>query len=171
MLADLGRRVVGDVPWPQELDGARVARIMAAADVSLDPSYSDPGTVQVLPRDVDSQAALAIAQACATSASGLVWHTRTGEVRYADAEHRRGASPALQLNACDILVTPTWRRSSEGLVNLVSIGYGVAPEGGEQPRYVARPARQRHPVRALRTTPPPPSWRWQPTPPRSASCC
>ena len=136
MLADLARRVVGDVPWPQELDGARVARILAAAGVSLDPTYSDPGTVQLLPRDVDSQAALGIAQSAASDAGGLVWHTRTGEVRYADAMHRRGATASLQLDACDILVSPTWRRSTEGLINLVSIGYGVDAEGGEQPRYV-----------------------------------
>jgi hypothetical protein len=136
-LADLGRRVVGDAPWPQELDGARVARVMAAAGVTLDPIVSDPGTVQVLARDVDSQAALAVAQGTAESAGGLVWHTRSGEVRYADADHRRGAAASLELDACDILVTPTWRRSTEGLLNLVSIGYGVAPEGGEQPRYVA----------------------------------
>lgn len=136
-LSDLGRRVVGDTPWPQELDGARVARILSAAGVSLDPTYSDPGTVQLLPRDVDAQPALDIAQAAAESAGGMVWHTRTGEVRYADAEHRRGATPTLELDACDVLVTPTWRRTTEGLLNAVSIGYGVAPEGGEQPRYTS----------------------------------
>jgi hypothetical protein len=51
--------------------------------------------------------------------------------------HRRGATAALSLDACDILVTPTWRRNTEGLINAVSIGYGVAPSGGEQPRYTA----------------------------------
>lgn len=134
-LADLGRRVVGDIPWPQELDGARVARIMAAAGVTLDPAWSDPGSVNLLARDVDSQAALETADAAAQSAGGVVWSTRDGEIRYADAYHRKNASPALTLDACDVLVTPTWRRTLEGLVNDVSIGYGVTPDGGEQPRY------------------------------------
>lgn len=137
VLADLGRRVVGDTPWPAELDGARVARVMAAAGVTLDPAYSDPGTVQLVARDVDSQPALDVAQAAAQSASGVLWQTRDGLVRYADAMHRKGIQPALTLDSCDLLVTPTWRRTLQGLTNEVSIGYGTAPEGGEQPRYTA----------------------------------
>jgi hypothetical protein len=135
-LAALGRRVVGDEPWPQELDGARVARVMAAAGAPLDPFTSDPGTVELLPRDIDSKAALETAQEAAVNGSGVLWQTRDGQVRYADAAHRRGILMSLTLDACDLLVTPTWRRTTEGLVNQVSVGYGVAPpEGGEQPRF------------------------------------
>jgi hypothetical protein len=136
-LADLGRRIVGDAPFPQEIDGARVARVMSLAGVTLDPLFSDPGTVQIVPRDVDTQPALEVAQATAESAGGLVWHTRSGEIRYADAVHRRGIQPSLALDACDLLVSPNWRRSTEGLLNRVSIGYGVTPDEGEQPRYIA----------------------------------
>lgn len=138
VLAELGRRVVGDTPWPQQLDGARVAAVMAAAGIDLDPLYSDPGTVQVLARDVDSQPALEVAQATAGDAGGLVWSTRAGQVRYADADHRRGTTAGLSLDACDILVTPTWSRTTEGLINTVSIGYGPTPEEGEQPRWTGR---------------------------------
>jgi hypothetical protein len=137
-LADLGRRVVGATPFPQELDGARVARVLAEAGVTLDPLTSDPGTVQILARDIDAQQALSVAHDAAVSATGVVWQARTGDVRYADADHRRGAQPALTLDDCDVLVTPTWRRTLEGLVNSVSIGYGAEPEGGgEAPQYVA----------------------------------
>jgi len=136
-MADLGRRVVGDAPWPQELDGSRVSRIMAAASAPLDPEWSDPGKVQILARDVDSQPALDVAREVATDAGGILWHTRDGDVRYADADHRRGIPPALELDACDVLVTPTWKRTTEGLINEVSIGYGLEPEeGGEQPRVI-----------------------------------
>lgn len=136
-LADLGRKVVGDAPFPQELDGARVARVLALAGVVLNPATSDPGTVQILPRDIDSQPALDVAQGTAFSGGGVVWETAGGEVRYADSSHRKGVTSSLTLDACDLFVTPTWRRTLEGLVNEVSIGYGVAPEGGEQPRYTA----------------------------------
>lgn len=136
-LSDLGRRIVGDTPWGQELDGARVSRIMAAAGVTLDPLTSDPGTVQIIARDVDSQPALDVSQSVAASAGGLVWSTRAGAIRYADANHRRGADPAVELDACDILVTPVWSRTTDGLINDVSIGYGVAASGGDQPRYTA----------------------------------
>ena len=136
-VADLGRRTVGDTPWPQQLDGARVSAILAAAGVVLSPATSDPGTVQILARDVDSQPALDLAQAVASDAGGIVWTTRNGEIRYADADHRRGTQAALVLDACDVLVTPTWQRTTAGLINDVSIGYGVAADGADQPRYTA----------------------------------
>jgi hypothetical protein len=136
-MADLARRVVGDEPWPQELDGARVARVLGLADVTLNAATSDPGTVQILPRDVDSQPALDVAQGVAASARGMVWENRSGAILYADAEHRRGAPVSLHLNACDVLVTPTWSRTTEGLINAVSLGYGATPDEGEQPRYIA----------------------------------
>jgi hypothetical protein len=136
-LADVGRRVVGDVPWPQELDGARVGRIMSAAGMPINPANLDPGTVQILARDVDAQAALELARDVADSAGGVLWETRDGQVRYADAEHRRNIPIAIVLDACDVLVTPSWRRTTQGLVNKVSIGYGLPDaEGGDQPRYV-----------------------------------
>lgn len=135
-LADLGRRVVGDAPYPSELDGARVSRVMTAAGITLNPATSDPGTVTLLARDIDSSAALDVAQSAAQSASGVLWSTRAGEIRYADAAHRKGIPSTLTLDSCNVLVTPTWRRNLEGLVNEVSIGYGVAA-GSEQPRYLS----------------------------------
>lgn len=136
-LAAAGRRLAGVDPFPQELDGARVSRIMAEAGITLNPATSDPGTVQILARDAGPQSATELARAVAQSATGVLWETRAGVINYADAVHRRGVVAALTLDACDILVTPTWRRTTEGLINEVSIGYGVPAEGGEAPRYVA----------------------------------
>jgi hypothetical protein len=133
-MSDLARRVVGDAPFPQELDGARVSRVLALAGVILNPGTSDPGTAQILPRDIDSQPALDVAHDAAESAGGIVWETRAGEIRYADAEHRRGVPVGLAIDACDVLVTPTWSRTTAGLINSVSLGYGATPEEGEQPR-------------------------------------
>lgn len=138
-LADLGRRVVGDLPFPQELDGARVARVyQLATGTPLNPVTSDPGIVQVIPRDIDSTDALSVIGETAESASGMLWELRTGEIRYADSEHRRNAPSALTLDACDVEITPQWVRSVQGLTNSVSIGYGVPPEGGgDQSRFDA----------------------------------
>lgn len=140
LLGDLARRVIGDEPWPVELDGARVSRAADAAGYPLDPVWSDPGTVQILARDVDSKPALEVMQDAAISAGGVLWQTRNAELRYADADHRRGIAVGLELNSCDILVTPQWVRNLSGMINEVSIGYGVAPEGGEQARYTAENA-------------------------------
>lgn len=137
-LATLGRRVVGAAPFPQQLDGARVKAVLDAAGQTYDPAHMDPGTVQILARDIDSQPCLGVAQDAAVSASGILWQSAAGDVRYADADHRRGAQIQLVLDACDIEVTPTWQRNLEGLINQVSIGYGPEPGGGgEQPRYLA----------------------------------
>lgn len=139
LLSDLGRRIVGDTPFPQELDGARVQRVLTLAGYPLDAAFSDPGTVQILPRDVDAQPALGVVQETAASAGGMVWETTAGEVRYADSEHRRNTAIALTLDACDMLVTPTWTRNTDGLINEVSIEYGAEPAGGgERPRYTAK---------------------------------
>lgn len=132
-LAGLGRKVVGDVPWPQELDGARVARILTLA--GLPTTLVDPGTVQLLPRDVDAQAALDLLDGVAVDAAGLLWETRAGQVAYADAVHRRNTARATQLDACDVLLAPVWTRTVAGLVNAVTIRYGPAPEGSEQATY------------------------------------
>ena len=137
-LAELGRRVIGSEPWPAELDGARVGRALAAAGYTLDPVYSDPGTVELLAVDVDARPALDVIHEAASSAGGILWQTRDGAIRYADADHRRGARAALALDACDLDVTPTWRRNLDGLVNVVSIGYGATPDEGEQPRWEGR---------------------------------
>jgi len=131
VMADYARTVIGTEPFPQELDGARVARIFAAAGLTL--AHSDPGTVQVIPRDVDARNALEVAHGTANSAGGLVWETTAGEIRYADTEHRRGAAKAMDLDACDLLVTPTWTRNLAGLVNEITMQYGVAPAGGQAP--------------------------------------
>ena len=132
LLAKQGRRVVGFLPWGQELDGARVLHILGGS-----AGLIDPGTVQILPRDVDMQPALDLARSVADSAGGIVWHDRAGTVRYADALHRRNTPVSVRLDACDILTSPQWRRTTEGLINRVNIAYGPTPEGGEQPVYTA----------------------------------
>ena len=132
-LADTGRRYVGDVPWPQELDGARVGRILAAAGIAGVVGEVDPGTVEVLPRDVDRKSALELTQAVANDAVGVMWESRDGKVNYADADHRHGATIAVTLDACDILLSPRWTRTRSGMVNDVAVTYGVDPGSGGRP--------------------------------------
>jgi hypothetical protein len=139
-LADYTRRVIGDEPFPQELDGARVARVFALAGLTLDPAHSDPGTVEIVPRDIDRRAALEVATDTANSAGGLIWETRAGDIRYADAEHRRNAPVDMELDACDILVTPSWVRNISGLVNQISMVYGVKPEAPAEGESTERPS-------------------------------
>jgi hypothetical protein len=134
-LADMGRKVIGDQPWPQESDGARANRIIGLAGVPTDAARTDPGTLQVLARDVDAQPALNVASEAAEDGAGMVWQTKDGKIVYADADHRRGQQVAVALDACTIPLEVSWLKNLEGLVNDVRIRYSVAPEGGEQPEY------------------------------------
>lgn len=134
-LADSGRRYVGDVPWSQETDGARVSRILTGIGAYV--RQVDPGTVQILARDVDRQPALSLMQDVATDAAGVVWEPRDGGLCYADADHRRNTPVSLTLDACDVVMSPRWSRSRSGLVNDIAVRYGVDPAGGEQPAATA----------------------------------
>jgi hypothetical protein len=138
-LGELGRRLVGDEPWPQELDGARALRILRLAYPTLPATNVDPGIYQVIPRDVDRQDALALTHEAAEAGGGLLW-SKAGDPfpYYADFEHRRGTVAALELDACDILAAPTWSRDLSGLCNYVSLTYGVAPAEGEAPSLTSR---------------------------------
>lgn len=128
LLADLGRRVVGTADYPQELDGARVSAVFTDSGLPFEPIDVDPGTVEIVAREANPSEALGVAHEAAESAGGMVWQTRAGAIAYADSEHRRGAVVGLTLDACDMLVTPQWRRDLSGLVNEVTVGFGTADE-------------------------------------------
>lgn len=144
VLSVLGRTVIGDTPWPQEIDGTRAGHIFQKAVQQLggsvfDLAYqTDPGTVMVLALDVDSRPALEVLHELAESAEAIVWQQVGGTVGYADARHRTRNDPDLTLDACQLLVTPQWKRDLDGLINSVSVGFGEVPEGGEQARMAAK---------------------------------
>ena len=129
-IATLGRQYVGSEPWPDELDGARVRRVLELCGITT--AAIDPGTVTILGRDVDRQAALGLLQTVGDDAGGLLVNNRDGRLAYHDAEHRRAAVAALTVDACQIRLTPRWVRDMSGLINEAAIGYGPVPEGGEQ---------------------------------------
>lgn len=144
LLGAMGRAVIGDTPWPQELDGARAAHIFTKAEQGLAGTAftidweADPGTITIYARDVDSQPALDLLHSVAESAEAILWQRLDGTICYADANRRNaGAAVSLVLDACDLLVTPTWKRDLSGLVNKVTIGYGIPDEEGDQNRYTA----------------------------------
>lgn len=140
-LSPMGRKEIGETPWPQELDGARVARIVSAAAAPTDPLRTDPGTVAILARDVDAQPALALGQKTADDAGGVLWESKDGFVLYADTEHRRAAPVSIALDPCVMPLTTTWLKDMDGLVNTIRIAYGPPPaEGESQPEYSAMDA-------------------------------
>lgn len=113
-------------------------RLYAADANPLSLGVIDPGTVAILPRDVDAQRALDLAQSVADDGAGILWETRDGALSYADADHRKSTPRSLAVESCDVLLAPVYSRTVAGLINDVSIGYGVASEGSEQARYAQR---------------------------------
>jgi hypothetical protein len=139
-LADMGRRVIGDTPYPAEADGTRVNRAITAAGVSTDPIRSDPGYLGVLARDVDAQPALNVARDAATDGGGFVWQATDGAVLYADAFHRRAPAVAFSLEACDLPVSLAWMQGLEGMANDVDVRYGpgaTASKHADDPASIA----------------------------------
>lgn len=129
-LSTLGRQYVGDAPWPQELDGARVARLLAlATGVTVGPV--DSGTVAILPRDVDRQPLLKLAQDVATDADGVLLQLRDGSVAYHDADHRQVVPVSVELLPSEVLWPVVWQQDLDGMVNDLTVGYGAAEPQAE----------------------------------------
>jgi hypothetical protein len=89
-LADLGRVLVGDEPWPQETDSERVWRIveLAGAPHAVDPNVLGP---QILARDVDAQNAADLCRDVATDALGVFWEQPADPdtpIRYSPQRYR-----------------------------------------------------------------------------------
>lgn len=117
---------VGDAPWPQETDGDRAERILAvlaAAGFAVLPG--DPGTVEVNPRDVDSQPAAALLDDLAADTGGDAWETRAGELVWRDARSRADLDPALTLDARNVLADPEFVKDLDGLVTDFEVAYGL----------------------------------------------
>ena len=129
--AMLGRVFVGDEPWPLEDDGARATRILSLTAATV--GVVDPGTLDVLARDIDRQPALGLLQELAVDAGGYAWHDRAGQICYADADHRRKIQPSLALSCEHILMSPQWQQNTGSLVNDTTVTYGTATGGGDQP--------------------------------------
>lgn len=133
--ARLGRTYVGDVPWPEELDGARARRVLdlATAPAGLVLADVDPGTVTVLARDVDRKPALELLEELANDARALLVEQRDGRIGWHDANHRGRAAVDVDLAADALLADLVSAQNLSGIVNALSVTYGPTVEGSERP--------------------------------------
>lgn len=127
--ARLGRTYVGDAPWPAELDGARAGRILALVPDLPALGTVDPGTVTVLARDIDRQPALGLLDALAFTAGAQLAERRDGRFEWHDASHRRDTVPITTLDTTAIVKPATASKSFAGLVNDLTVTYGVGGSG------------------------------------------
>lgn len=132
-LADLGRTYIGDEPWPQETDSVRLDRILALARAPYLIDTGIPGP-DLLPRDVDYQPALELAQGVAADARGLLWEQPgdlTTPIRYQPSQ-ARSWDPArmLTLDAGDVLATVTVTQRLGDVIRKVRVTYGPDPGDG-----------------------------------------
>ena len=129
-LGRMGRLKVGAEPWPVEMDGARIAHVLAAcASSGVVAGTIDAGTVQFLGRDIDAQNPLELAQKYASEATGMLVDGRDGAVSYHDAIHRDpAAAPMTDVYASEIRTLPQAAMRVGSVMNRVSIGYGQEPQ-------------------------------------------
>lgn len=136
--ARLGAVAVTPVGWPAELDGARAARVLAAA-TAADPLLAaapageqGPGTVRVLAADEPTTPALRVLDELADSAGGTLVERRDGRLVYRDAAGR-SATPRVILAARDVLAGAEWTSSTRALLTAATVSYGTPVAGGSQP--------------------------------------
>jgi hypothetical protein len=86
----------------------------------------DPGTVELLGRDVDRQPALQLLHSVAGDAEGTLLELRDGRLEYQDARHRVLAATDLELDASLVLWPLTWTQDLAGMVNDVTVAWGDA---------------------------------------------
>jgi hypothetical protein len=133
-LAVLGRTIVGDTPWPSELDGVRADRVLdlaVAANPAIVVDSVDPGFYVVRARDVDRKAALGLLQELARDALGVLVGLRSGAIAYHDAEHRRNSPIRVTVDASEALADTAWVQDLAGLTNDVTVAYGDAEPQAE----------------------------------------
>ena len=147
-LGRLARTYIGDEPWPAELDGARVERILTLAGVDMAGAGPwqaqsgtwqsasgtwrvarapnvDAGAVTITPRDVDRKSVLELAQQTAADAWSVLFTDRAGLVNYRDSAHRPGsAERTLPAGVFD--TEATFTRGTAGMTNRVRYGWGTS---------------------------------------------
>ena len=152
-VGDLGRIRIGAEPWPAELAIARVRRVIALAGFGTTGGTGKPdppGATNVLPRDVDRQTALDLIATYADEGLTYVVDERIARDQIAVYDTLATAvkvdealdlpdplsAAVLVLDACDLFTDWSAVWDMAGMLNRLSIGYGPAPDGGEQPRAV-----------------------------------
>ena len=105
-VAILGRRPVGDEPWPQETSTARATRILELSGVPYQVDTSAATTVQVNPRDIDAQTALDVLDELAGDTAAAVVDTPDGRVLFQPLEAR--SRPVFAVRWQDFPPDDTW---------------------------------------------------------------
>lgn len=127
LMARMGNRYTGAASMPAELDGGRANRVIALAGMPTDATRTDPGTIHVIARPPDNQPDLSVAQEAADDGGGELWQAKDGDVLYADAAHREGATIREILDPCAIPLDVTWTKNLDGLINDLTLGYYTQP--------------------------------------------
>lgn len=147
MAAELGNRVIGDVPWAASTVAVRANKILTAAGGGV-TLFVDPGAagIPVSWMDVDARPALELLQQLAISVDGVLWvgtHPTTGP--YLRLEHSASRAPlfrlqtgpggllvvvpaagarVLQVSACDLLAAPArFVQDVADVVTVAAVGW------------------------------------------------
>lgn len=137
-LADVGRVLVGDEPWPEETDSERVFRIveLAGAAHAVDPNVLGP---LILPRDVDAQNAADLCRAVATDALGVFWEQPADPItpiRYSPQRYRSWNEIAVTWSEVpaawqDLNPAMTWDQATSGYLPIAGVPLSLELDAAE----------------------------------------
>jgi hypothetical protein len=129
---DAAHRFVGDKPWPEQTEQARVAAIAAAAGLTVD---NRAGSWRILARDVDFQPSLDLLRDLPASTGALVYERRDGTLRYDGSAIRKAGGMTLPETA---LTAAGWSTPAGGTMLA-----GTWPDGSGARRATHRDRRAR----------------------------
>lgn len=119
-LGRANRRTLATTDWPVQIDGDRVARIMARAEIEA--GDLDPGTVDLATPDSDVTA-FSLLEAVTDSTGGSVVEQLTGLVDYHDANHRRDTGVTVTLTTGQVSSAITWEQHVDDVLNEVEVSW------------------------------------------------
>lgn len=114
----LGRLGVDVTGWPAEPDTDRVERILDAVGLDTGDMGADGPTLAAPTQPAGARALLDMV---ATSSGGVVLEQPDGAVDYQGPEYRRGRTPAVTLDAGDVLSEVSWEQHVATVVNDVTV--------------------------------------------------
>lgn len=118
------RRTVDGHTWPQQKDGARVARILEAAGADDEAAGTIDVGVRPLIPPVRKVTAGQLLDQTSDSTGGQLVEQLDGVLDWHSAEHRRGVPATVTLDAGEILNDLTFEQHVGDLVNRLELSYG-----------------------------------------------
>lgn len=135
-LARMGQATVGATPWYMETPRMRLDRLAPLVKTAIGRDHPEDYSIYYVgteaaylaPQDVDRRSAADLARGWAEDTGGLFYESTAGRLTFEAADGRRNRAAIAQLQADQIASGTTWAQSLGGLVNRLTLSYGLSAD-------------------------------------------